>query len=550
MARFYESVFALWARLGRRWQVTAVAGLVVVVLGSSVAGYRQWSFMQHDNRFCTTCHLMVDPFQRFAQSEHSRLECHDCHRATVREEVHQLYSVIVDRPTEIKKHAHVPNRVCGRCHIQGDSTRWKIIANTAGHRKHLETRNPRLRSVECITCHGVSLHQFAPVDQTCGQAGCHAGQHIRLGGMGAVELHCTTCHNFLADARNLAVDSLGRPLTPAARQCFSCHAMQQRVQNLDIAHDPHRGTCGMCHNPHTQTSPEQVTCLKSGCHDTWRQVSFHRGVPNPEQCKTCHQPHSWLVEGRNCTRCHPDIERQAPTRNRSSAGPRAEHQAPNAVATLASAGPVDLSALLQDTARARPSLPRFSHGDHRQQNCASCHNSRVRHGQLRIRTAADCQRCHHSGPGRDQCATCHSAADLAQPLNDLPKTFRLGISGREVSRNIPFPHARHTSAVACTICHSDTATRAPNTGLCGLCHGAHHRAERNCTTCHGDANPRVVHRAASHANCAVAQCHGNRAPDITTSRQPCLLCHADRERHMPGVVCSQCHRVTNPETRQ
>jgi len=54
---------------------------------------------------------------------------------------------------------------------------------------------------------------------------------------------------------------------------------------------------------------------------------------------------------------------------------------------------------------------------------------------------------------------------------------------------------------------------------------------------------------AAHPDCANAQCHRNRAPDISASRTACLLCHADRERHMPGIVCSQCHRVTNPETR-
>lgn len=546
MARFYETVFGLWDRLGRRGRLGVVAGFVLVLLGSAVGGMRQWSYMQHDNTFCTTCHLMRDPFQRFTRSAHAKLECHNCHRASLQEELHQLYSVVVDRPTEITKHAYVPNAVCGRCHIQGDSTRWRIIANTAGHRKHLESGNPRLKNVQCVTCHGVSLHQFAPVDQTCGQSGCHADKSIRMAGMGSLEIHCTTCHNFLADARNLAVDSLGRPLTPAARQCFSCHAMQQRIQNLDIAHDPHRGTCGMCHKPHTQTGPQQVTCTASECHGDWRRVSFHRGVPNPERCTTCHQPHSWMVDGKNCTRCHQDIERQPPSRR--GAANHAERLAPDAALTLASAGPVDLSALFQDTTRR--SLPRFSHGDHRREACASCHSSRMRHGALRIRSAADCQRCHHTGPGRDQCVSCHTAAGRAQPLSRLTRSFRLHVSGRTVTRSIPFPHERHAAVPSCLVCHSNAQTRAPDGADCALCHAAHHRPEANCRTCHGAANPREVHRAAAHPNCASSQCHGSRAPDITGSRQACLLCHADREAHMPGFACSQCHNVTHSETRQ
>jgi nitrate/TMAO reductase-like tetraheme cytochrome c subunit len=545
MARFYETVFGLWDRLGRRGRIGVLAGFVLVLLGSAVAGMRQWSYMQHDNTFCTSCHLMRDPFQRFTKSAHAKLECHSCHRATLQEEVHQLYAVVVDRPTEITKHAYVPNAVCASCHVQGDSTRWRIIANTAGHRKHLESTNPRLKNVQCVTCHGVSLHQFAPVDQTCGQSGCHADKTIRMAGMGSLEIHCTTCHNFLADARNLAVDSLGRPLTPAARQCFSCHAMQQKIQNLDIAHDPHRGTCGMCHNPHTQTGPQQVTCTSSACHGDWRRVSFHRGVPNPERCTTCHQPHSWLVDGKNCTRCHQDVERQ-PAARRGTAT-HAERIASDAALTLASAGPVDLSGLFQDTTR--PQLPRFSHGDHRRESCATCHSSRVRHGALRVRSEADCQRCHHTGPGRDQCVSCHAAADRSQPLSRLSRTFRLHVSGRVVTRNIPFPHERHAAVPSCLVCHSNTQTRAPDGADCALCHTAHHRPEANCRTCHGAANPREVHRAAAHPNCASSQCHGSRAPVITGSRQACLLCHADREAHMPGFACSQCHNVTHSETR-
>jgi hypothetical protein len=227
---------------------------------------------------------------------------------------------------------------------------------------------------------------------------------------------------------------------------------------------------------------------------------------------------------------------------------------------LASAEHVDLATPLgQDTTRrVRPVAARadttrpapFSHGDHRRQGCASCHSSRVRHGQLRIRGAADCQQCHHTGPGRDQCVSCHDAADRAPPLSRLQRSFGLQVSGRQVTRSIPFPHERHTAVPSCLVCHSNVRTRAPDGADCALCHQPHHRPEANCRTCHGAANARAVHRAAAHPNCANSQCHGSRAPAITGSRQACLLCHTERESHMPGMVCSQCHDVTNTETRR
>jgi len=200
----------------------------------------------------------------------------------------------------------------------------------------------------------------------------------------------------------------------------------------------------------------------------------------------------------------------------------------------------------QDSVRT-PRPPSFSHGLHRGVACSSCHSSRLAHGAPRVRAPADCRRCHHSGAAGERCATCHSEASLEQPSGRLQRTFRLAVSGRTVTRSIPFPHARH-AAIACAVCHQSVPSRDPGGADCALCHRAHHQPESDCSTCHGAAAPRATHTAAAHPNCAVAQCHGARAPDITGSRRACLLCHTDRGDHMPGMTCSQCHRVTNPET--
>jgi hypothetical protein len=497
--------------------------------------------MQHDNRFCTSCHLMRDPFERFSRSAHARLECHNCHKAKISEQLHQLYATLVEQPRAIGRHANVPNQICGACHIRGDSTRWRIIAHTAGHRIHLESRHATLRGMRCVTCHGVSVHEFAPVDQTCGQAGCHASNLVRLGKMGqATELHCTMCHNFLAEARSVAVDSLNRPLTPAAFQCFSCHAMQQQFRDLEIEQDPHRGVCGECHNPHVQTTPQQISCTKGGCHAGWRRVSFHAGIPHPERCTTCHVRHSWRIEGGDCTRCHRDIEREAPSRRRRTA-----LLVRDAVVDVASASTGPIADLLQERTGGgqQGTPPRFSHGDHRGERCSSCHSSRVRHGQLLVRTSQDCHRCHHVGAAREQCATCHTSSELRRPLSGQPRTFRLLANRASVSRLIAFEHGRHT-AIACAQCHSDPVSRAPQGAECASCHSSHHLATSSCTTCHAAANALAGHTAADHPNCASASCHGARASGLPASREACLVCHSAQASHVPGRVCEQCHRVT------
>ena len=549
MTRYYEWVLKAWRRLTPAWRIGLAAGVTLVVAGTSVAGYRQWHYMQHDNRFCTSCHLMVDPFQRFSRSAHAKLECHNCHEGRIPEQLHQLWLTAVANPTSIGRHARVPNEVCARCHVTGDSTKWKIIAATAGHRIHLESKDPRLKGMRCVECHGVSLHEFASVDQTCGRSGCHDHNAIHLGKMGELsELHCTTCHNFLAEARTFAVDSLGKPLTPAAAQCLSCHAMQQRLQRMDVGRDPHNGVCGDCHNPHTQTKPQDVSCTSAGCHAGWQRVSFHVGVPHPDRCTTCHQPHSWRVEGENCTRCHANIPREAPTRGRRvSWAPRSRLDVPTAVADFASTGTVwepeaQLRGAQQPAVSAGP-VPRFSHGDHRGQACSSCHSSRVRHGELLVHSAADCQRCHHSGPERVQCATCHDVAALGRAVLQPLRTFEIAAKRGTVTRRLPFEHQRH-GGIACVQCHTDPVSRAPDGADCASCHVAHHRPAANCVACHAGANALADHKAADHPNCASAACHGARAANLPSTREMCLACHTSQARHVPGQACEQCHKVT------
>ena len=550
MTRYYIRVLERWAKLGRRWRIGLLSGFAVVLLGVSLAGYHQWEYMQHDNRFCISCHLMADPFQRFSRSAHAKLECHTCHEGRLQEQLHQLWMTLVEHPTNIGLHADVPNGVCAKCHVTGDSTRWKIIAATAGHRVHLESKDPRLKGLRCVACHGVSLHEFASVDRTCLKSGCHERNIIKLGTMGQLpEMHCTSCHNFLAEARSFAVDSLGKPLTPAAAQCLSCHAMQERTKNLDIGKDPHQGVCGDCHNPHTQSKPQDVNCTTGSCHAGWRSVSFHNGVPHPDRCTSCHEPHSWRVNGQNCLRCHANISREAPLRGRRvSLAPRSLLQDAGAVADFASAGPVAWPEVRapQDAPRrqvpaaGQAQVPRFSHGDHRGQQCSSCHSSRVRHGELLVHSLADCQRCHHSGPDRVQCSTCHDVTALSRATLQTEQTFPVAAKHATETRRLPFEHAPH-QGFACTQCHTNTVTRSPDGAACANCHASHHTAAANCVACHAATRPILVHKAADHPNCVT--CHGARAANLPATREMCLMCHTTQTRHVPGKPCEQCHKV-------
>jgi hypothetical protein len=291
-----------------------IAGVAVLAVAGAAFGFASWHYMQHDNGFCTGCHVMGPAFQKFSNSEHAQLECHDCHQQPITASMRQLYLWVLERPEEIGPHAPVRDAVCARCHIQEDpDSTWQRIIATTGHKLHLESDSAPLRQVMCVTCHGRDVHRFLPPRETCGQSGCHepVDTRIRLGAMAdQTGMHCVACHNFTAQLPTAApVDSLTQRMVPTRPQCFGCHNMQNLMNAFDAEQDPHQGQCGLCHNPHVQTVPGRswTTCATSGCHmrvDTL--TPFHRGLHAGvlEKCSTCHVAHTWQVRGMDCRSCH------------------------------------------------------------------------------------------------------------------------------------------------------------------------------------------------------------------------------------------------------
>lgn len=303
---------------------------VLVMAGVGAGGYyayKTYDYVQHDNDFCVSCHLMQEPAELFAASAHAGLGCKACHQPTLVTRTQMALTQIVENPDEIAAHAEVPNELCANCHIQGDPDRWRLVANSAGHKAHLESDDPKLRGLQCVECHATSLHEFAPIDRTCAQAGCHEDKTILLEGMSELTIHCTVCHNFLApvrpaEARAVAgtagpsAESVTSALLPDRGECFSCHAMRSLVAMPEP--DPHQGVCASCHNPHEQrTSADAVeSCTDSGCHTQAAELSpMHKGMQPGvlEACTYCHKAHDFKVDGSRCLDCHQDLDRNDPS---------------------------------------------------------------------------------------------------------------------------------------------------------------------------------------------------------------------------------------------
>jgi nitrate/TMAO reductase-like tetraheme cytochrome c subunit len=520
-----------------RWKVVfgiVAIGVVGTLVTSSVSFF---TYSQQNNQFCVSCHTLHDEvFQRFQQSKHHRianLRCHDCHDEPLLAEMRQVGLWMIRRPSAVGPHAPVPRAVCANCHVMTNAdSSWKRIVATAGHAIHVASDTAKALKIECLTCHGVSAHRFVPVAQTCAQSGCHEQTKFQLGKMsGQTSLHCTVCHDFTAAVGDQAsVDSAKRAMTPTNENCLSCHAMQRRMAEFVPANDPHKGRCGACHDPHTQTEPAESwqTCSSAGCHaraDTL--TAFHRGITAPAlaDCASCHKAHDWKVKGESCVGCHQDIYSD----RRSAA-----HAA--AATTVAAA-----------QARSQPASEPIRHSEHRGLACTACHTTTGdRHGALLVRTKTDCLTCHHgpepkAGAGPMACTQCHRGDQLARAPATQPVTIRTSVSTSPRTRPLPFTHARHTR-LECTACHATPVTRAVAND-CTSCHADHHTATRACISCHAGAQP-FHKRAEVHQGCTGSGCHQDKAAlAFSPTRNVCLTCHNDKVNHKAGGDCAKCHQV-------
>jgi hypothetical protein len=545
----------------------AIAALAVVMIGVVAVGgvfmFRTYQFVQHDNEFCLSCHLMQDPHERFAMSEHRGLGCKACHQPTMMVRTQMALTQILENPDEIHTHAEVPNRACAQCHIEGDPEKWRIISNSVGHRVHMESDDPSLSGLMCVECHSTSIHKFTAVTQTCAQSGCHEDTQIRLGRMSDLTIHCVGCHDFSRPVSDVAPGEIGvKPLQPRRDECLSCHAMRTMLTDFPVD-EPHEAACGACHNPHDQETPRQAqrTCATGGCHEQPEtSTPLHRGlaVGVLQDCLACHPAHEFRVVGENCLGCHSTIFQDRPLTPRPAAG-RAPDAAPITATPETRTG---ISGRLGRLLGREPEAPRvtvqaargvrrldlpfeFSHNRHRNVECVQCHVSDQTHGALTITSVRGCRECHHTGPQvAQQCTNCHTQAEIQGQLHRVSAPVRLTAGNRTAMRQLPFNHRQHTQT-ACVNCHTEPLTRAV-TQNCTGCHAEHHRPAATCMNCHARP-PADAHDLNSHLTCSGSGCHIELPfQGVPRTRNACLSCHQDLVRHEPGQECVRCHVLPAP----
>ncbi|MEP7381547.1 MAG: hypothetical protein ABI910_07665 [Gemmatimonadota bacterium] len=546
------------------------AGVGTVLLSAGLVGGWSYHYMMNENDFCSSCHVMKPAFGKFQTSEHSKLKCHDCHQQSLFASSRELYYWVMDRPDKIPAHSKVPNRICADCHIteKRDSV-WQFVSATAGHQVHLRSDSAALRDVMCVTCHARQVHAFAPTDVSCKESGCHDKITVRLGKMAdQTSLHCTTCHEFSRPVDALApLDSGRQGLVPRKPQCFTCHEMREKLAGSGLDRDPHKGNCGICHNPHTQEKASGAikSCATSECHanaDTL--TAFHRGLPNHalDQCTACHKAHTWKVASTQCIACHKTIFQDRPpaaSRGVKSAeasgggmegtsspparrgGPSADDPEPGPWSDGFDPSP-SVSRAVPVQAPPAAGAP-FPHSRHRSVTCTTCHSNSREHGQVIVRDQAACQGCHHATTQRAECSACHATTQLAAAK---PVEVSIHVSSRatDVRRTLQFGHPRHAT-LACGSCHADDVGRSV-VKSCASCHTDHHSVARDCAACHPTA--REGHSRQTHDGCAA--CHTDAVvAALPPVRAVCLGCHAEQRAHYAAKECVACHRLSWNETK-
>jgi hypothetical protein len=542
-------------------------GVVAIAISVAVLGWKANQYMMHDNNFCQGCHIFVPSGHAWVkpdtgtyllvnalEGKHDTLSCHACHPFELAAQTRELYFWIVDRPADVPPHGKVPRDICEQCHVQGAaSEKWQAIASTAGHRTHFESDSVKRIAagfdeglvndeIACLTCHARSAHRFQPADSTCAQQGCHLTDEIdiRLGGMAdQTGLHCSVCHNFTAEVPALATrDSAAGTLRPARSECLGCHEMRAVLTDFDPAADPHGGTCGMCHNPHSQVRPEDAlkSCTTAGCHGDWKKVPFHTGAAHrgvAEQCQTCHQPHSARVDASECTACHTEVEER--TRGR-----------------LRPPQPFDTTRALRQTslgATVRLGVPppdSFSHDRHRNLACLTCHVPNAPRSRLTFEQPRGCQICHHQAPASSRCTECHESADFTRPVAATITVTVGDAAPRE--REAAFSHPVHAE-VSCVSCHSTPVALAPADSVrsCAACHAAHHEAQRTCADCHRTDAVIPAHSGLEDPHSGCTSCHAAATVAvIEPARSFCLGCHSASVDHYSPRECSSCHFLAQP----
>lgn len=419
------------------------------------------------------------------------------------------------------------------------------------------TVNPDQSS--CVACHTLPMPhpgdwmtshaaQFRQNPAACAQ--CHGtegkGFDLRFTGNPKEVLNqpaCASCHQVDMPHPAGWVSQHGPQAIASPAACQQCHTPENRAAPAGAAHT-RSDFCTSCHAGVTMPHPAAAT---------WRRQHGAAAQQDPASCNACHspanvaQPQADHASRQFCASCH-------------------QTQLPHPTTWLPQHG---------DKFTADPQL------------CANCHGTTG--GDFSLRYAGNpnrlptdlkfCASCHQNQPmphpaawlGQHgaaaqspgaTCATCHSAANVANP--------RAGHASTQFCANChqtPMPHptawpvahgqAARQSGANCDTCHTaaNPAGQAPHTvaNYCLNCHLSEYRHPTGWVAAHKDA----VSQAGNPAEAGCLTCHSQEPQGANT----CATCHTGGPWHpekmwwfthgqavkaQGSAACLTCHAEVEP----
>lgn len=305
-------------RLSKKAKTIIFLFLFLFLIGSAVVGYKINDYFENDPEACRLCHVHDGAHAAWEKSEHSRVNCHDCHHSTKKEQMVQMYKfVFLGHKTVSPRHGEiiVKKKFCMHCHWEKNKKYpdAPLVAQSQYHMRHATTAN-----LECTQCHGYVVHKFPTEERFCVK--CHVGKEVH--GTGMEKLACLNCHTERT-----------KNLRPGRKKCLFCHGDETVRRELvaggtiDVRHfqpspetirkaikinvpddAPMQFYCYECHQPHKKVRPDWNDCLK--CHSHVPETGKHKTHIRDMgmSCKDCHRPHVWEVTEvqakKDCVRCH------------------------------------------------------------------------------------------------------------------------------------------------------------------------------------------------------------------------------------------------------
>ena len=278
--------------------------------------------------FCNSCHIMNTFYESWKVSDHSEVNCLDCHlqpgfTGYVKGKLNglaQLVDCVVGR-VGTKPSAFVFDISCLRseCHNVEELTSKEIDFNDVkfSHEKHINSKVDGV-TITCGLCHShfEGNEHFKVNEDSCYT--CHFLENPK-DNKKVVDSNCLDCHDF-------DQDTLGKEIRfhEARQRCLSCHKehglLEAGITKMDHTLLNGELLCSQCHfDPHKGLFGQNCR----DCHGIrdWKIAGYHHPAEDRTDCNRCHKgPAShydeifWdfilkdmgmvSIQPENCGQCH------------------------------------------------------------------------------------------------------------------------------------------------------------------------------------------------------------------------------------------------------